>query len=80
MKSPLAFEGQIRPLPYALASAGVFLSQHLAVATLFAALHQDLEVSWRFWLLPLRSVADLHSAPAVTLAIAFAFVLISAEI
>ncbi len=78
MKFPLAFEGQIRPLPYALVSSAVFFSQHLAVATLFAALHQDLDVRWRFWLLPLRSVADLHSAPAVTLALAFAFALLVA--
>lgn len=78
MKFPLAFEGQIRPLPYALASAGVFFSQHAAVASLFVAQHQDLNVSWRFWLLPLRSVADLHNAPAVTLALAFALALLVA--
>lgn len=78
MKFPLGFEGQIRPLSYALASVGVFFSQHMAVALLFGVLHQDLIVGWRFWLLPLRSVADLRNAPAVMLAIAFALALLCA--
>jgi hypothetical protein len=78
MKSPFAFEGQIRPLPYALGSAGVFFSQHLAVAALFGVLHRDLGVNWRFWLYPLRSVAELNHASPVTAAFAFAFALLVA--
>jgi hypothetical protein len=50
----------------------------LAVAALFGALHQHLEFLWRFWLFPLRSIADLNHAPAVTLALAFALALLVA--
>ncbi len=78
MKSLFAFEGQIRQIPYALASSAVFFAQHMAVVTLFGALRQRLDVGWRFWLLPLSSIADLHRAPAVLLALAFAFALLVA--
>jgi MFS family permease len=74
----MVFEGQVRPIPYALGSASTFFSQHLAVAALFAALHQHLNIGWRFYLFPLRSVGDLQNVPAVTYALAFALMLVAA--
>jgi hypothetical protein len=73
MRAPFSFEGEIRPVPYAIASTALFSSQHLVVAALFATRHEPLIRGWRFFLFPLRSVGDLNQAPTVYFALGMAF-------
>lgn len=73
MRRALSFEGEIGRLPYAVAATTLFLSQHLAVIALFAVRHETLVRGWRFFLLPLRSIADLNHAPPFVFALAIVF-------
>jgi uncharacterized membrane protein YhaH (DUF805 family) len=78
MFSPLAFEGKIRPLPYALWSLGVFFSQHLAVLVVSGAQGHRLAADWLFYLMPLRSLVTLEQPSSIMLIVALAYLLIAA--
>jgi uncharacterized membrane protein YhaH (DUF805 family) len=78
MFSFFAFEGKIRPLPYALWSLGVFFSQHLAVMVVSGAQDHRLAAEWLFYLMPLRSLVTLERASSITLIAALAYLLIAA--
>jgi hypothetical protein len=78
MRSPFAFEGQIRPLPYALWSIGLFGGQYLFVAAVFHILGQSLNANWRFYVMPLRSVVELKDVPSAVALFAFALTLVVA--
>jgi hypothetical protein len=63
MTSPLSFKGQIRPLWYALLSAELFFSQHLAVLLVARALHAHVSFDWLFYVVPLRALlTDVRSS------------------
>jgi uncharacterized membrane protein YhaH (DUF805 family) len=59
MPFPFSFTGRMRPLPYALWSAGVFFSQYLIAEYLFSlqAPPTSLAQSWWFYVMPLPSLA-----------------------
>jgi uncharacterized membrane protein YhaH (DUF805 family) len=78
MFSLFAFEGKLRPLPYALWSLGVFFSQHLAVLVVSGAQGHRLAAEWSFYLMPLRSLVTLERASSIMLIAALAYLLIAA--
>src|SRR6202171_3097392 len=78
MLSLFAFEGKIRPLPYALWSLGVFFSQHLAVLVVSGAQGHRLAADWLVYLMPLRSLVTLERASSIMLIAALAYLLIAA--
>jgi uncharacterized membrane protein YhaH (DUF805 family) len=78
MFSLFAFEGKIRPLPYALWSLGVFFSQHLAVLVVSGAQGHRLAAEWSFYLMPLRSLVTLERPSSIMLIAALAYLLIAA--
>jgi hypothetical protein len=59
MPFPFSFAGRMRPIPYALWSAGVFFSQHLIAAYLFSlqASPFTLTQSWWFYVMPMPLLA-----------------------
>ena len=65
--------GSLSPIRYAVLAPALLLSQHLAVALVFRALHQPLVPDAAFWLLPLRRLAGLPDLPSWLAALAFAF-------
>src|ERR1700694_698860 len=77
MFSPFAFEGKIRPLPYALWALGPSVSQHLAVLAVSGAQGHRLETDWLFFLMPLRSLVTLERASSIMLIAALAYLLIA---
>lgn len=78
MQSIFAFEGKIRPLPYALWSIAVFFSQHLVVRAMSAASTLSPNTDWWFYLVPLRWAVAHHRASDVILITALAYGLVAA--
>src|SRR5882672_10550911 len=78
MRSPFAFAGKLRRLPYALWSIGVFLSQHLAVLVVSGARHGQLEADWSFYVTPLRSLVTIERVSSIMLIAALVYLLIAA--
>src|SRR5438132_1586781 len=76
MQSLLAFEGKIRPLPYALGSLATFFSQHVVVFV--AAQGRPPKLDWSFWLVPLRSLVTLERPSNLMLMLALAYLLAAA--
>ena len=76
MRSLFAFEGKIRPLPYALWSFGMFFSQHVVVFV--AAQGRPPTLDWSFWLVPLRSLVTLERPSNLMLMLALAYLLAAA--
>jgi len=70
-----SFRGSITPVGYALAAPALDLSQHLAVAALYACFRVPLRPDAEFWLLPLRRLAELPDLPPWGAAIGFTFCL-----
>jgi uncharacterized membrane protein YhaH (DUF805 family) len=63
MQNPFSFQGQIRPLPYALWSLTLFFSQH-AIARLLFTLHGfPPALDWSFLAFPLRSAVTYNQSP-----------------
>lgn len=77
MPWPLSFGGQIR-LPYAVCSCVVFFVQHLVVVVAFRAAAEPLQADWRFFAIPLRSVAQLADLDALPALAAFILMLVTA--
>jgi len=73
MQFPIAFEGKLGRLPYALASFGVFLSQHLVTLIAFKLMGQRLALDWHFLPLPLRSFGHLSAGWDLMLLCALAY-------
>src|SRR5947208_16943895 len=80
MTSPFSFAGQIRPLPYALWSSGIFFSQHLVVFVGSRTLGESLKPDWDFYfyVLPLRWLVTLPGPSGLLLLFALAYMLIAA--
>src|SRR5215831_5010260 len=83
MLFPFAFAGRMRPLPYAASSLSCFFSQHLLAALVLAA--QGVPVAaaashWRFFMMPLRSLARDGVASDWVLIAALAYLLIAAPL
>jgi uncharacterized membrane protein YhaH (DUF805 family) len=78
MRSPFAFEGKLRRLPYAFWSFGVFLSQHLAVLLVVGAHRSQIEADWRLYVMPLRSLVTIERLPNILLIAALVYLLIAA--
>jgi uncharacterized membrane protein YhaH (DUF805 family) len=76
VRSLFAFEGKIRPLPYALWSFGTFFSQHVVVFV--AAQGRPPTLDWSFWLVPLRSLVTLERPSNLMLMLALAYLLAAA--
>ena len=76
MQSLFAFEGKIRPLPYALGSFGTFFSQHVVV--FLAAQGRPPTLDWSFWLVPLRSLVTLERPSNLMLMLALGYLLAAA--
>jgi hypothetical protein len=72
-----SFSGQIRPLPYALWSLALFLSQHLLVWLILRAHGAGLYPDWWFYAVPLRTLAGRNLSDAIPIA-AFAYSLVVA--
>jgi uncharacterized membrane protein YhaH (DUF805 family) len=72
------FKGQIRQLPYALWSYGVFFSQHLVLFVVSDTRYEQLKADWLFYLLPLRSLVTIYRVSDMTLIIGLAYFLIAA--
>jgi Polyketide cyclase / dehydrase and lipid transport. len=77
---PFSFKGQIRRLPYAAWSLGLFFSQHLVVLTVFKMLGVSRTLDWWFLVIPLRSLVtfDQDYTSNRVLLLAFAYLLIVA--
>jgi len=83
MVSPFSFRGQIRRLPYALWSIGIFFSQHLVTLITFRALGLPLPFDqppayWSFYITPLRALARLNLVSDLMLILALGYLLIVA--
>lgn len=76
----LSFQRKIRPIVYAGATAGLLASQYAVVAATYSLAGQQLTLSGRFWLLPLRTFAELPGISALSLAGGFAFSLLIAGV
>jgi len=85
MVSPFSFQGQIRRLPYALWSVGIFFSQHLAVLIAFRAYGPQAPLGWSwkpadwlFYVTPLRALVAVSQVSDFMLILALAYLLIVA--
>src|SRR5262245_48143069 len=78
MRSLFAFEGKIRPLPYALCSIAVFFSQHLVVRAISAHYTLSPSLDGWFYVAPLRWLVTAHRATDIMLILALTYVLIAA--
>lgn len=78
MPFPIAFQGKLGRVPYALWSLAVFLSQHLITLIAFKLLGQPVPLDWHFIPLPMRSFVIQSIASDAILLAAFAYVLLVA--
>ena len=78
MNGSLGFQGIMRRAPYAGLSLGIFLFQYFLVAAIFAIYSQTLNRDWRFYIMPLRSLVDLHNFPIAALPAALGLTLLLA--
>ena len=78
MTSPFGFHGRIRPLPYAIGSAAVFFSQHLATWALLRSQGVALVPDLWFAFVPLRALVVQGDLPSPLLLAAFGYLLIVA--
>src|SRR6266436_6322093 len=81
MVTPFSFRGQIRRLPYALWSIGIFFSQHLMTLIALRAYSEPLTfdwppVHWSFYITPLRSLATPYLVSNLVLILALGYLLI----
>ncbi|MGH6925144.1 MAG: DUF805 domain-containing protein [Propylenella sp.] len=77
MQNPFSFDGEIRPLPYALWSLGLFFSQHLLAFVILEL--QGEQVIPSLWLLaqPFRELVTLYQqAPTPIIVLALLYLLI----
>jgi uncharacterized membrane protein YhaH (DUF805 family) len=73
-----SFKGQIRPFPYALASAAIFFSQHLVALLALKAQGTAPNLDWLFYVMPLRVLVTRVQLSDAVLIAAFAYGLIVA--
>jgi hypothetical protein len=78
MTFPLSFEGKIGRLPYLLASAAAFFSQHLAVFIACKVLGVTPVIDAIFWIAPLRTLVVEAKASDAALIAGFAYFLLVA--
>ena len=78
MRFPMAFQGKMRRLPYALATFAVFFGQHLASLIALKAQGSQADLHWYFYLMPLRSLAKSGQASDVMLGLALMVFLLAA--
>jgi hypothetical protein len=68
-----SLRGEIAPLPYAVLTPALLLSQHLLVALMYWQARVPLEPDSTFWLLPLRRLAELPGLSPWIAGLGFAF-------
>jgi uncharacterized membrane protein YhaH (DUF805 family) len=76
--SLFSFKGQIRPLPYALWSLGIFFSQYVAVFLLFRAQSRPFAPDPQFYISPLRALVWDDKPSNLLLMLALVYMLLAA--
>jgi uncharacterized membrane protein YhaH (DUF805 family) len=74
----LSFKGELRPIPYTLASLALFFSQHLAVLAIFWLQDLSPDLDWLFYVSPLHSLEKVHGASQLLLVLGFVYFVIVA--
>src|SRR5262249_9647967 len=74
----LSFKGELRPIPYTLASLALFFSQHLAVLAIFWLQDLSPDLDWLFYVSPLHSLEKVYGASQLLLVLGFVYFVIVA--